>query len=214
MNILKIILIPILLLTSLSGDVKSFSSIQEALDTFIQALERRDKKSLEELLTLRYKEIVDMRDIDKDDIDKFLESYKESHRLSYYGANEIYLSVGQHNWNLPIPLVKHNNRWSFDINLGMDNIITKMIGMNELAVLKALQTMTYEELLESSLDEVYVFTKDEDKILARPVEYNKTGYMSFILTKEKSIFEADLKEEPYVFDTRFKEVNRYYLHNQ
>ncbi len=214
MKIVKIILIHVLLLTSLSADVRSFPSIQEALDTLIQALETRDKKSLEEFLTPAYKEVVKIKNIDSEDIDNFLKAYKKSHRLAYYGWNEIYLEVGQHHWNFPIPIVHKNNAWSFDIDLGIDNMLTRLIGKYELDIIEALELMTYEELLTSDLVEMYTFTQDEDRVVARPVSYNKTGYMSFVRTEEKKIFEADLKEELYLFDSRFKEVQRYYLKNQ
>ena len=42
------------------------------------------------------------------------------------------LSVGTNDWPLPIPLVKHGNRWSFDTKQGRSEILRRRIGANEL----------------------------------------------------------------------------------
>jgi hypothetical protein len=46
--------------------------------------------------------------------------------------NRAILSVGNEEWPLPIPIVKKNGRWYFDTKAGLQEILFRRIGTNEL----------------------------------------------------------------------------------
>lgn len=198
--------------------VKHFTTINEAVDTFIKAVENNDKATYEALFTKKYKIIVKERDFDREDAKVFLEKYKESHGLITHDDKEIYISVGKLGWTFPIPLYASKKGWYFDINIGIDNMITREIGRNELAVIEALQSgVELDTLRESPLADIYLFLQPIDAsldVVALPKSYKKNAIMSFVRTKEGKVLETDLKEKVYRFNEQFKVVHQDFMHSK
>ena len=66
---------------------------------------------------------------------RFVEKYTQMHRLveDEYGA--IVLYIGAENWPFPTPLVASDGKWYFDAAAGMQEVLLRRIGENELHVL-------------------------------------------------------------------------------
>jgi hypothetical protein len=47
-------------------------------------------------------------------------------------SGRAFLVVGEEDWPFPLPIVKHEGRWSFDAEAGRDELIWRRIGRNEL----------------------------------------------------------------------------------
>jgi len=213
-TVFKILTLSSLLWLPLHAEVKHFTTIDEAVNTFIKAVEEGDKALLEALFTEKYKVIVDEKDIDREDAKAFLAKFKESHALVTRDDKEIYIGVGTSGWTFPIPLYESTEGWHFDINVGIENIKTRAIGRNELALIEALHAgVDYQSLKSSSLSDIYLFLLPIDEsldIVALPKEYKKNAIMSFIRTKEGKVLEADLQEKVYQFSEAFKVVHQDY----
>ena len=206
---MKIILMVILVLVSLQADVQHFKNTQDAFDTFVSALKNKDKKSLTNLLTPKYKEIVAVKNIDKDNLELFLKRYEESHRYVSFDGKSVYIEIGTKGWTLPIPLIKDANGWYFDINIGIDNMITREIGKNELAIISALRANKNVKELQMQKDlKAFMIFQDNERIVAQPNNYKSTAIMTFVSDKNGNIYEADLKEKKYIFDDRFKKIHK------
>jgi hypothetical protein len=67
---------------------------------------------------------------------KFLAAYDESHRISVDRAKAI-LFVGRDDFAFPLPLIRRNMRWRFDIRAGREEILTRRVGRNELSAIQA-----------------------------------------------------------------------------
>ena len=97
----------------------------------------------------------------------------------------------------------------------MENIKTREIGRNEIAVIEALHAgVDLQTLKTSPLANIYLFLQPiEDKleVVALPKNYNKSAIMSFVRTKDGKVLEADLKEKVYLFDEQFKVVHKDYI---
>ncbi len=214
----KVITLSTLLLVSVEAGVTHFKTINEAVDTFIKAMENKDKATYEKLFTKKYKIIVNERDLDREDVKVFLQKYKESHALVTEDDKEIYIAVGKLGWTFPIPLYKDTDGWYFDINVGIENMKTRAIGRNELAVIEALQAgVELEALRRSPLADIYLFLQPIDdtlEIVALPKDYKKNAIMSFVRTKKGKVLEADLKEKVYRFDEQFKVVHQNYMNSK
>ena len=196
----------------LSADVKHFERVQLAVDCFIEALKTKDSTVLEDLFSQEYKNILHLKKVERNDVEYFLQKYQESHKFLSFDGKSAYLEIGTRGWTFPIPLVYDKQGWYFDLATGIDNMITRKIGRNELAMIDALQSKTsLEALQKSDLAEVYSFSKEDELIVAIPKVYKKTAVMSFVLNKEGQVLEADLAEEKFVFDARFKPVQEKYL---
>jgi len=214
----KVITLTTLLFVSAEAEVKHFKTIDEAVDTFIMAMENKDKATYEALFTKKYNLIVKEKDLDREDARYFLQKFKESHALVTQDDKEIYIGVGKLGWTFPIPLYEDKQGWYFDINVGIENMKTRVIGRNELALIEALQAgVDYQSLKTSPLSDIYLFLQPIDALLdivALPKEYKKTAIMSFVRTKEGKVLEADLKEMVYSFNEQFKVVHQDYTHSE
>ena len=213
----KILTLSALLWLPLQAEVKHFTSIDEAVNTLIKAIEESDKKLLEALFTSEYKTIVDEKDIDREDAKVFLAKFKESHALVTHDDKEIYIGVGKLGWTFPIPLFENKNGWYFDIKIGLENIKTRAIGRNEIAVIEALHAgVDLQTLKTSPLAMIYLFLEPREdtlEVVALPKNYKNSAIMSFVRTKEGKVLEADLKEKVYHFDAQFKVVHQDYINH-
>ncbi|MDQ7061757.1 MAG: DUF2950 family protein [Sulfurimonas sp.] len=205
---MKIILISILVLASLQAGVKHFASAGEVSKSFVSALQNADKKALANLLTPKYKEIVKIKEIDSDDVKRFLSSYEKSHKLASFDGKSVYIEVGTNSWTFPIPMLKDKDGWFFDIEAGVKNMNIREIGRNEMAMIDALRAnLVYEDLLMQEDLKVFIIFQDEARIVAIPRSYDKTAIMSFVRDENSKIYEANLFEKEYIFDEGFNEID-------
>jgi hypothetical protein len=56
------------------------------------------------------------------------------------GEDKAILNIGAENWPFPIPLVKKDDRWSFDTEAGQEEIINRHIGEDELNTIGVCRT--------------------------------------------------------------------------
>jgi hypothetical protein len=49
------------------------------------------------------------------------------------------LEVGEEHWPFPVPIVQKDGRWFFDTEAGAEEILSRRIGQNELAVLEVVR---------------------------------------------------------------------------
>ena len=67
-------------------------------------------------------------------------------------TNKAVLSVGSDHWTLPIPMVKVENGWRFDIKAGNAEIRARRIGRNELAAVQSVLTYHDAQMDYASVD--------------------------------------------------------------
>lgn len=113
-----------------------FDSPRDATDTLVAALRADDTKRLHRVLGPDADDLIYSGDAvaDRKGIEDFLELYDARHRLAQ-GDNEAYtLIVGDNDWPMPIPIIKDakSGKWYFDTDTGMDEIINRRVGRNEL----------------------------------------------------------------------------------
>ncbi len=68
--------------------------------------------------------------------ERFTKAYDEKHRLENIGTNKVVLHVGDNDWPWPVPVVKESNRWRFDTQAGIKEIIARRIGKNEISAVQ------------------------------------------------------------------------------
>jgi len=73
---------------------------------------------------------------DKSGRARFLAAYDEAHKLELDDQGKAILIVGREEWPLPIPLVRQEAGWRFDTKAGVDEILNRRIGRNELSVIE------------------------------------------------------------------------------
>jgi len=206
-QIIKIVIMSISLSIALNANVQHFKNINDAVNSFVKALQTKDKTTLEALFTKKYQQILHVKQLTSEDVTAFLNAYKKKHTLVSFDAKHIYIAVGVQQWTFPIPLIKSKAGWYYDLDLGIQNMTTRTIGANELAIIRALANdKTLQELQESELSDIYTFVKEHERIFAMPKEYAKTGIMSFYRNKIGEIFEANM-----TLRESFKQISTLYI---
>jgi hypothetical protein len=72
---------------------------------------------------------------DQADHEWFVSAYRAKHSLNADGADRMVLSVGEDAWPLPIPIVKRDGKWYLDGAAGVDEIVYRRVGRNELGAI-------------------------------------------------------------------------------
>jgi hypothetical protein len=119
----------------------AFGTPDEAVTALIAAVESHDVPALRRLLGPGTDALLDSGDAvaDRADRDSFLARYRARHTLVAGGPNDLVLQVGEDDWPLPIPLVRANDKWSFDGAAGADEILLRRIGANELRTIDVMR---------------------------------------------------------------------------
>jgi hypothetical protein len=112
----------------------TFASPEKAVQALIVSLRKADTVSLKSIFGPGSEKLVSSGDPANDRrIRKvFVSAYDEMQRLDREGPSKAVLVVGKNEWPFPIPLVRSNKRWRFDTKAGMQEIIDRRIGANEL----------------------------------------------------------------------------------
>jgi hypothetical protein len=72
---------------------------------------------------------------DNQELEAFAASAQQSAQLEKESDSKFTLTIGEDNWLFPIPIVKVGNQWHFDTPAGMEEILNRRIGENELSTI-------------------------------------------------------------------------------
>jgi hypothetical protein len=115
---------------------KQFNTPKEAADNLVQAAEAFDVAALKEILGPDSTDIVTSEDpvADKNRAVAFAAKAKEKNNIGMdsKNPNRAILTVGNDDFPVPIPIVKHKGKWTFDTKVGREEILNRRIGTNEL----------------------------------------------------------------------------------
>lgn len=115
---------------------KQFNTPKEAADSLAQAAGSFDVAALKEILGPDCEDVIASEDpvMDKNRAMKFAEKAKEKAAVGTdpKNPNQAIVTVGNDDFPLPIPLVKKNGKWMFDMKTGREEILNRRIGANEL----------------------------------------------------------------------------------
>jgi hypothetical protein len=115
-----------------------FASPEEGFDALIAALRQHDYAAVNRLLGPGHRRITDSGDsaADRAASERFVADYDARHSIQMDGDAKAFLSIGESDWPMPIPLVKHAGGWAFDADAGEEELIARRIGRNELDVMQ------------------------------------------------------------------------------
>jgi hypothetical protein len=115
---------------------RKFDTPEQAVDSLVAAAAKFDVPSLKKILGTKGAALVTSPDSVRDRLDatSFAAQAREMRRLDYDSTRTtVVVSVGDLDWPMPIPVIKHeDNKWAFDPETGMDEILLRRIGRNEL----------------------------------------------------------------------------------
>ena len=115
---------------------KQFDTPKQAADALVEVAANFDVAAAKEILGPDGEDIISSEDpvLDKNRAAQFAAKAKEktSIELDKKDSNRAIVVVGTDKFPLPIPLVKHKGKWSFDTKVGREEILNRRIGGNEL----------------------------------------------------------------------------------
>ena len=126
-----------LLLPSMACAQKAFATPEAAGNAFIDAVATNDEVALHELLGPDLRRFIPER-VDDATRTAFLYASSKGRKIVTDAPGHAHLAVGPDDWTLPIPLVKSDAGWRFDVRAGAEEMRIRRIGRDELAAMQAL----------------------------------------------------------------------------
>jgi hypothetical protein len=143
-RILASLMIGALLCSAASAAIaqQAFKTPDDAATALVNAAKAGDMKALITVLGPDGEDVVSSGDevADAATREKFVTAYDAKHRISMEGDSKAILVVGQDDFPLPIPIVRKDGMWRFDTAEGLDEILFRRIGENELDAIQAALT--------------------------------------------------------------------------
>jgi hypothetical protein len=128
-----------LALAACTSKPKNFETPEAAVQALIDASRAEGNGALLELLGKDAKPLVDSGDpvADKNARENFVASYQIANSLDKSIADSATLEVGEDKWPFPIPIVSEGGKWHFDSPTGIEELINRRVGANELATIQS-----------------------------------------------------------------------------
>ena len=133
---------------------ESFDSPEAAVKALVAAAKTRDRAEVLKILGPDSTDVISSGDevADRNAGEIFIEAYEEKNGLEPEGDDTTILVVGNDNWPFPIPLVKNEGKWEFDTEAGLEEILVRRIGRNELSAMQASLAYVVAQNEYASLD--------------------------------------------------------------
>lgn len=163
-NRMKLSALVMLMLPAFVQAQQLFNTPELAAQSFATAVISQDEAALTEVLGDNWRQYLPDEKADPEAVARFVRDWKVSHNIEEQGET-AHLNVGQENWQLPIPMVKTQAGWHFDMQRAADEILTRTIGLNELSAIQAVQAYVAAQQDYYQLDQQYAqkFVSTEGK---------------------------------------------------
>ena len=116
-----------------------FPTPEAAVQALVTAAKAADVRAVMQVLGPGSQDIVSSGDPvdDANTRKRFIEAYEAKNRIVKEGDDKAILELGEDDWPFPIPLLRKNAAWTFDVAAGREEILMRRIGRNELHVIQA-----------------------------------------------------------------------------
>jgi hypothetical protein len=119
-----------------SSAQSTFSSPEDALQALVSATKAKDRTALAKVFGPDYDQLLSGDEVeDNKDLDEFAAAVEESARLQKVDDSKYTVTVGKDNWLTPIPLIQKDGKWLFDTKAGLEEVLNRRIGENELSAI-------------------------------------------------------------------------------
>jgi hypothetical protein len=126
-----------------SAGVTTFDSPQQAADALVEAADKFDVVALSRMFGAGGEGVVFSGEFaqDRKHAADFAAEAREKTSVSVdpKSGNRAFLLVGNENWPFPVPIVKRGNKWFFDGKAGLQELLYRRIGANELDAIQICQ---------------------------------------------------------------------------
>jgi hypothetical protein len=115
-----------------------FTTPEAATAALVAAVRADDLKRIRAVLGRGSNSLISSGDpvADRQGRARFVAAFDKNSRIELEGDAKATLVVGENDWPLPFPLVKHADGWRFDAKSGTEEILNRRIGRDELAAIQ------------------------------------------------------------------------------
>jgi hypothetical protein len=144
-----------------AAEQKTFATPDAAVNALIAALKKGDTDILLDIFDRKYEEELIGGDpiASREARKKASERAQEMHKLRDDGKDKKILLIGSEVWPVPFPLVKEGGSWRFDTAAGIEEVVNRRIGENELYAIAMCREFIEAQNKYSSVD------RDNDEVL-------------------------------------------------
>ena len=121
----------------LAAGQQSFATPEAAMEAFGNAVIDSHEAALRAMLGANFRQLIPPRG--DETRYRFVEAWAKAHKIDPDGDARAWIAAGQKGWTLPIPLAKTASGWRFDMKAGMNEIVIREIGRNELSAIQVAQ---------------------------------------------------------------------------
>ncbi len=124
-----------------AADQKSFATPEAAAQALLTALDKDDNNGLLDIFGSDYEQQLFSGDERQQHANRqqILQAAREGMELRADSETTRTIVIGKQAWPLPIPIVKDDKGWHFDTAAGIDEIVARRVGANELATIANLR---------------------------------------------------------------------------
>jgi hypothetical protein len=133
---------------------EQFGTPEAAVEALVTAARSEDGAAILKVLGPDGKPIVSSGDpvADSNIRQDFVSAYNAKHAIEMEGDGTRTLIIGNDDWPFPIPLVNKAGQWQFDTKAGLDEILRRRIGRNELSAIQVSLAYVQAQNEYASLD--------------------------------------------------------------
>jgi hypothetical protein len=114
----------------------TYDTPNAALAALIAAADARDRTALRGVFGPEYERLLSGDTVqDDNNLERFDANLRLSAQLQENADGTYTILVGKNGWPFPIPIVRQDGRWRFDTQAGLDEILNRKIGRNELSAI-------------------------------------------------------------------------------
>jgi hypothetical protein len=122
--------------TAAAANQTMFDTPDAAMHALADAMKAGDREALQKMFGAGAQQLLSGDPVE-DDIDRanFSAAMQENMQLDQEDDSTYRILVGEDEWPTPIPVVKKGDKWVFDTQAGLNEILDRRVGNNELAAI-------------------------------------------------------------------------------
>jgi hypothetical protein len=153
----------------------TYSSPDDVMQALIVAVKAKDRAALAAIFGPDHEQLLSGDEVeDTNDLDDFAKAVSESAQLQKVSDSKYTVVVGKNNYPMPIPIVQKDGKWLFDTKAGLDEVLNRRIGENELSAIntcRAYAIAQWEYFTEADWDHDGV-AEYAQKFVSSPGQHN------------------------------------------
>ena len=112
---------------------QTFASPDDAVKGLIAAARAHDRAALDRILAPDAKRLRSTDPVEEnEELARFLARADKKTKLDKVNDSQYSVEFGDEGWSFPVPIVKRSDGWAFDTSQGVDELLLRRVGRNEL----------------------------------------------------------------------------------